>query len=121
MVFRPRGEDSGTSESIKESRTNSEEQRNRDEEDPVFVESSNTDTESGTTEDVSGSGDDTSDNDEPSLKEIATALLVPYKMAGGNFPQSMMKDWCEKMSVDINVEEYYDLLIDIIKELEQEK
>lgn len=117
----PGGEDSGTSESIKESRPNSEEQRNRDEEDPVFVESSNTDTESGTTEDVSGSGDDISDNDEPSLKEIATALLVPYKMAGGNFPLSMMKDWCEKMSVDINVEEYYDLLIDIIKELEQEK
>lgn len=116
-----RGEDSGTSGSIQESRTNSEEQCDRNEEDPVLSESSDTDTKSGTTEDVSGSGEDTSNDDEPSLKEIATALLVPYKMCGGNFSPIDMREWCDKMSVDIAVDNYYEILMALIKEMEQEK
>lgn len=91
---------------------------NRDEENPMLSGSTAEDTESGVAEDIPGSGDNTVDDDEPSLQEIARALQVPYKMAGGVFPPEVMKDWCIKMSVDVDVDVYYSLLIAIIKDLE---
>lgn len=72
----------------------------------------------GSGKDDAESGNDTSDDGEPSLSEIANALRVPYKMSPDNFTQEVMADWCNKMSVHVNLDDYYDILMELIKELD---
>lgn len=76
----------------------------------------NTEGDTGSIEDNTESGENTSDNSEPSLAEIATALKVPYKMMPNNFTKEVMAEWCKKMSVDINVDDYYEILIELMEE-----
>lgn len=76
---------------------------------------------SGETEEIgeasdAGYGDDIGADNGPGIEEIASALIVPYKMTGENFTKEVMADWLQKMSIPDPeiVLEHYDEVMEIL-------
>jgi hypothetical protein len=57
--------------------------------------------------------------EEPTIRDIAIALHVPYKMNyGGVFDAEKMQHYLDTMHIDLPAEDYYDSIMEIITELE---
>jgi hypothetical protein len=77
-----------------------------------------TDSNSGHVEEAGGD-DRANTEEEPELIDIAKALLIPYKMNyGGIFDEAKMQYYLDRMHITLKAEDYFDILMDMIKQIE---